>query len=163
MSFMSPVDFPNSPRTRYVPPPFMRLSAVTLPIAIALYVGGLTDASAQSRCRVMDPTGTPLNVRTTPNGHIVGTLNNGDQVTVLDRTSDRKGKAWVYVGNYENNKPIGWVFREFIACGVEQVPAIRPRSRDDAAQQNSRICFDPGAAASAGAQLQQALAAAGAP
>jgi tetratricopeptide (TPR) repeat protein len=106
--------------------------------------GGLTDASAQSRCRVMDPTGTPLNVRTTPNGYIVGTLNNGDQVTVLDRTSDRRGKAWVYVGNYENNKPIGWVFREFIACGVEQVPAIRPRSRDDAAQQNSRICFDPG-------------------
>jgi hypothetical protein len=25
----------------------------------------------------MDPTGTPLNVRTTPNGNIVGTLNNG--------------------------------------------------------------------------------------
>ena len=41
--------------------------------------------------------------------------------------------------------------------------ASRPRSREDAAQQNSRICFDAGAAASAGAQLQQALAAAGAP
>jgi Bacterial SH3 domain len=104
---------------------------------------GLIEASAQDRCRVMDPTGTPLNVRTTPNGHIVGTLNNGEQVTVLDRSSDRKGKSWVYVGNYEDSKPIGWVFREFIACGVERVPAIRPQSRDDSGQQNSRICFDP--------------------
>ena len=79
----------------------------------------------QDRCRVMDPTGTPLNVRATPNGHIVGTLNNGEQVTVLDRSSDRTGKSWVYVGNYEDSKPIGWVFLEFIACGAEHVPATK--------------------------------------
>jgi hypothetical protein len=70
----------------------------------------------QTGCRVNDPTGTPLNVRTTPNGNTVGTLNNGDLVSVLDRASDRKGKRWVYVGNNENNKPIGWVYREFITC-----------------------------------------------
>jgi hypothetical protein len=80
----------------------------------------------QTNCRVMDPTGTPLNVRTPPNGHIVGTLNNGDQVTVLDRTSGLRGKTWVYVGNYENNKPIGWVFREFIVCSGVQAGPPKP-------------------------------------
>jgi Bacterial SH3 domain/Tetratricopeptide repeat len=119
-------------------------SRMPVPLPRSRPWAGSTDAIAESHCLVQDPTGTPLNVRATPNGHIVGTLNNGDEVTVLDHTSDRRGKTWVYVGNYEDNKPIGWVFREFIACGVEQVPAIRPRSRDDAAQQNSRICFDPG-------------------
>jgi hypothetical protein len=44
---------------------------------VAMSLEGWTEASAQDRCRVMDPTGTPLNVRTTPNGNIVGTLNNG--------------------------------------------------------------------------------------
>ena len=92
----------------------------SFPLAVAICVVGLTAASAQDRCLVMDPTGTPLNVRATPNGQIVGTLNNGYQVTVLDRTSDRRGKSWVYVGNYENNKPIGWVAREFIACAGAQ-------------------------------------------
>jgi hypothetical protein len=73
----------------------------------------------------MDPTGTPLNVRATPNGHIVGTLSNGDLVSLLDRASDRSGRQWVYVGTKEN-KPIGWVYRDYIACGNE-----RPASLDD--------------------------------
>jgi Bacterial SH3 domain len=89
-------------------------------LAVAICVVGLTAASAQDRCRVMDPTGTPLNVRTTPNGHIVSTLSNGTLITILDRTSDSRGKSWVYVGNYENNKPIGWIFLEFIACASAQ-------------------------------------------
>jgi hypothetical protein len=112
-------------------------------LLLALCSAGATDAIAQSHCVVMDPTGTPLNVRTAPNSHIVGTLKNGDQVTVLDRTSDRRGKTWVYVGNYEDNKPIGWVFREFVVCGVEHIPAIRPRAGHDVAQDNSQICFGP--------------------
>jgi len=66
-------------------------------------------------CRVMDPTGTPLNVRATPNGPIVGTLNNGEQILVFRQSSDHKGE-WVYVRDYENGKPIGWAFRKFIAC-----------------------------------------------
>jgi hypothetical protein len=67
-------------------------------------------------CRVMDPTGTPLNVRATPNGPVVGMLNNGKQVIVFDPPTDRTDKSWVYVRNYEDGKPIGWVFRKFIAC-----------------------------------------------
>jgi Bacterial SH3 domain len=51
---------------------------------------------AQSVCRVNDPTPTPLNVRSSPNGSVVGTLENGMLVTVLDRTADRRGQTWVY-------------------------------------------------------------------
>jgi hypothetical protein len=40
---------------------------------------------AQSHCRVMDPTGTPLNLRTAPNGQILGNLANGIVVAVLDQ------------------------------------------------------------------------------
>jgi hypothetical protein len=74
------------------------------------------DAWAQARCRVMDPTGTPLNVRTEPNGPIVSTLENGVLVTIISQARDSRGKAWSFVGDYSDNRPIGWVFREFIAC-----------------------------------------------
>jgi hypothetical protein len=64
----------------------------------------------------MDPTGTLLNVRAEPNGPIVATLENGVLVTVLSRTTDARGKPWTYIGDYSDNRPLGWVFREFIAC-----------------------------------------------
>jgi len=72
--------------------------------------------AAQSACRVADPTGTALNVRTTPNGKIVSTLNNGTPVSLLDRTSDHSGRSWVYVGSYPSLKPIGWVYSDFLDC-----------------------------------------------
>jgi hypothetical protein len=75
-------------------------------------------------CQVSDPSGTPLNVRATPNGNKVGTLNNDDLVTILDQASDRAGKAWVYVGR-EDRSPIGWVYRDYIRCSsrsAEQPP-----------------------------------------
>ena len=37
-------------------------------------------------------------------------------VSVLDRSSDRKGQAWIYVGSYPDTKPIGWVYRDFVDC-----------------------------------------------
>ncbi|MGP0061736.1 MAG: peptide-binding protein [Beijerinckiaceae bacterium] len=84
---------------------------------VALVSGAACDnVWAQERCRVMDPTGTPLNVRTEPNGPIVATLENGVLVTVLSRSTDARGKPWAFSGNYSDNRPLGWVFREFIAC-----------------------------------------------
>lgn len=75
-----------------------------------------TSAQAQSRCRVMDPTGTPLNVRTAPMGRVVATIENGYLVSILDQTRDRQGKPWVYVARRADGEPLGWVYREFIAC-----------------------------------------------
>jgi hypothetical protein len=78
------------------------LFACTLVLSAGLICAGSIESFAQGPCEVMDPTGTPLNVRTSPNGHIVGTLQNGVQVSVLDRAVDRKKQAWVYVGYPEN-------------------------------------------------------------
>ncbi len=83
-------------------------------MAIAAALG--SNAMAQSRCRVMDPTGTPLNVRTAPNGQIVGTLHNGLLVSVVDQAVDANGRPWVYISRYDNGLALGWAFREFIAC-----------------------------------------------
>jgi hypothetical protein len=84
--------------------------------ATACILGTTQTVGAQSRCRVMDPTGTPLNVRTSPYGQIVGVVPNDLLVTVLDRATDRGGRPWVYVSQYSNDVPLGWVFREFISC-----------------------------------------------
>lgn len=85
-----------------------------------LCIGG-TKAYAQERCLVADPTGTPLNVRTAPNGRITQTLTNGLLVMIFDRTSVR-GKTWVYVGRYEDRVPIGWVYSDFLDCNVQDHP-----------------------------------------
>jgi hypothetical protein len=89
-----------------------KLLLATCSIGIAL----ASNAMAQSRCRVMDPTGTPLNVRTAPNGQIVGALHNGLLVSVVDQAVDANGRPWVYISRYDNGLALGWVFREFIAC-----------------------------------------------
>lgn len=74
-------------------------------------------AEAQSaRCRVMDPTGTPLNVRDAPNGDVVGRVRNGTLVTRLRTGHDERGRPWSYVADRASGEPLGWVYREFIAC-----------------------------------------------
>ncbi len=73
-------------------------------------------AVAQTRCTVFDPSPTPLNVRTGPYGRIIGTLENGRIVYILDRSIDRQGKPWVYVADFDTDAPIGWVYREYITC-----------------------------------------------
>ena len=80
-------------------------------------------------CRVTDPTGTPLNVRETPNGVKIGTLRNGTKVTLFEDGSDSQGSAWGLVtwgGNQLKNTRAknkaaseGWVLREYISCRVE--------------------------------------------
>jgi hypothetical protein len=64
------------------------------------------------QCRVADPE-PPLNVRTTPNGSVVGALSNDTRVVVLDYNPN---KTWAFVGRYEDRSPVGWVFTEYLDC-----------------------------------------------
>ena len=73
-------------------------------------------AQRTGRCIVSDPTGTPLNVRDSPQGRIVGTIRNGAYVRVVDSALDYKGQPWAYIVWWESGQGIGWVFREFISC-----------------------------------------------
>lgn len=85
-----------------------------------------TGALAQVQCMVTDPTGTSLNVRTKPNGPALGELQNGTTVTVLDHTSDGKGRPWVYVALAQNGRALGWVYREFVSCHNAKSSAASP-------------------------------------
>jgi hypothetical protein len=69
----------------------------------------LTASAAHAGCIVIDPTGTPLNIRSTPNGQIIGTLRNGVSVAIQGTAYDSGGRLWANIG-------IGWVFREFVSC-----------------------------------------------
>ena len=77
-------------------------------------------ASAQAQtprgaCLISDPTGTPLNVRATPGGRIIGNLYNGDYVVMRATARDAGGRPWALVGGTDGSTH-GWVFREFISC-----------------------------------------------
>jgi len=71
-------------------------------------------------CIVADPSPTPLNVRTAPNGRIVGALDNGERVYVIDRAFDGGDREWVYVGLADTRAPLGWVYRDYIVCKGER-------------------------------------------
>ncbi len=77
---------------------------------------GVQDAAAQSRCRVTDPTGTPLNVRAAPAGEIDGTVPNGELVRIVMTDRDKRGRVWALVERIRDNQSLGWVYREFISC-----------------------------------------------
>lgn len=69
-------------------------------------------------CQVTDPTGTPLNVRNSPNGRVINALRNGREVYILKTSYDSQGRTWVFVGGYYRGeyRVWGWVLREFISC-----------------------------------------------
>jgi hypothetical protein len=87
---------------------------ITLTLVLMLF----SVAKAEDVCKVTDPTGTPLNVRATPNGKIVSTLKNGTEVYIEEAASDDKGRPWAKVSatNKGKKRVLGWVLREFISC-----------------------------------------------
>ena len=114
-----------------------RMFLATLVFLGAIFFPALAQASV---CRVSDPTGTPLNVRTVPGGtKIVDTLQNGTLVTILDTKN-----KWAYIGLLPGKNeapqgdkivvPTGWVYRDYLDCTNQQTknsPAF-----------TGRICFD---------------------
>ena len=70
-------------------------------------------ALAAGACLVDDPTGTPLNVRSTPNGAILTTLSNGTRVEVLEETKIGN-KRWLFVAR--QGERLGWIFGAYVVC-----------------------------------------------
>ena len=64
-------------------------------------------------CTVVDPTGTPLNVREGPNGKILSSLKKGALVEVIEH-KDHDGKKWALVGKYA--EAWGYVFGASLKC-----------------------------------------------
>lgn len=65
-------------------------------------------------CTIVDPTGTPLNVRSSPSGKVLSNLRNGSKVEVIDHV-DRKGKRWARVSKFQE-ATYGWVFEAYLKC-----------------------------------------------
>jgi uncharacterized protein YraI len=82
-------------------------------LSAAALAASIVAAEAQ-QCVVTDPTGTPLNMRETPNGRILGTLSNGTMVT-LRGTVDVRGLRWAEIASNREGGT-AYVLREFISC-----------------------------------------------
>ncbi len=88
---------------------------IALKSAIALITALAASAAFPAeRCRVTDPTGTPLNVRDV-RMNIIGTIENGWIVIIKRYGEDARGKPWAFVETPDGDT-IGWVYREFISC-----------------------------------------------
>lgn len=93
------------------------MTAIRLGLAAALAAGlAASPAFAQNRCAVTDPTGTPLNIRETPNGEIIGRVSNGAGVRVVNTSFDERGRPWALISPRGRNHLVGWVYREFVSC-----------------------------------------------
>jgi hypothetical protein len=84
--------------------------------AAFLSVVGIAPGLAQNRCAVADPTGTPLNIRETPNGEIIGRVSNGAGIRLMNTGFDERGRPWALISPRGRSHIAGWVYREFVAC-----------------------------------------------
>lgn len=79
-------------------------------------VPGKRYVKPSENCKVADPTGTPLNIRSRPNGKILFTLRNGTGVGAENLSDDQK---WIEVfplaGHNKDRK--GWAYLDFLDCG----------------------------------------------
>jgi hypothetical protein len=94
------------------------MTALRLGFLAAAFAAGFAagPAMAQNRCAVTDPTGTPLNIRETPNGDIIGRVTNGVGVRVVNSTFDERGRPWLLIRPRGTSQVVGWVYREFVSC-----------------------------------------------
>jgi len=85
-------------------------------LLLSFWLATMATGAWAQYCTVTDPTGTPLNVRTSPNGPILGALHNGATVQILQTTVDASGRPWAFVAPQEAGKN-GWVFGAYLTCG----------------------------------------------
>ena len=78
-------------------------------------------AQPEPRCEISDYD-PPTNVRTQPNGPIVGNLTNGTEIRIVDQTRAINGSRglWDFVELHGEEsdrwEPYGWVFDPLVRC-----------------------------------------------
>lgn len=86
---------------------------VPLALALSCLATGAIACGGAPVCTVVDPTGTPLNVRAGPNGKILSTLRRGEKVEFIEH-KESAGKRWALVASYAEAS--GWVFGAYLKC-----------------------------------------------
>lgn len=77
-----------------------------------------TNTKTERVCKVIDSTGTPLNIRDTPNGKTINQLKKGKEVYVLETAKDQQNQSWVKIAGYHESKyrTWGWAIKKYINC-----------------------------------------------
>ena len=79
-----------------------------------------TDVSAKAStgtiCRTADPTGTPLNIRSAPDGKVARAIENGVQVRIVQTRQGADGHPWSLIERAGESRALGWAFRKYIDC-----------------------------------------------
>src|SRR5688572_16419258 len=91
----------------------MRRTALTACFFVALTIPVALACEGPPVCTVVDPTGTPLNVRTGPNDTIIGALKNGMKIEVIEH-QEADGQRWALVASYSS--AWGYVFADYLDC-----------------------------------------------
>jgi hypothetical protein len=95
------------------------MASTLLALAMALQSSAIDTRSGRPDnrgCDIFDSSGTPTNVRATPNGRIVRQLSNGQYVVVVRTARDRRGREWHLIQFSDTGAPLGWVFGDLLAC-----------------------------------------------
>jgi hypothetical protein len=104
-------------------------AAILVGAALAIVIAGRAmawegHARPEPHCVINDHD-PPTNVRTQPNGVIVGTLHNGDEIRIVDQTRAAAsgrwpvGSLWDFVeirGEGNGWQPYGWVYDQLVRC-----------------------------------------------
>jgi hypothetical protein len=99
--------------------PMIARFLVSIPAVLALS-GVVLACGGAPICTVADPTGTPLNIRLSPNGPIVGSAVNGSQLVFLEH-QEFDGQTWALVERFANGELAAdfegaWVYGPYLTC-----------------------------------------------
>ena len=73
----------------------------------------LRDEEGATACSINDPTGTATNIRSSPNGKIIGQVQSGRGVALISR-----GKKWSLILDESNGRMVrGYVVTKYLICG----------------------------------------------
>jgi hypothetical protein len=98
----------------------MSLRLFGLPLVLGATTGVALACGGAPVCTVADPTGTPLNIRLSPNGPVVGTAKNGTELMFVEHR-EADGKLWALVERFEEGELAAdfdgaWVFGAYLNC-----------------------------------------------
>jgi uncharacterized protein YgiM (DUF1202 family) len=91
-----------------------KLVGLFLGSCLSLNITSFSAPALAATCAVTDPTGTALNVRKSPNGKVIGSIDNDKNVRIIAVSTDKKGRAWAKIRG--DSGATGWVLREFVSC-----------------------------------------------
>ncbi|WP_426230907.1 SH3 domain-containing protein [Pararhizobium sp. DWP3-4] len=95
----------------------MLLNIIRTALVVVAVSSGDPAAALAAGCVVADPTGTPLNVRSAPQGRVFSVLRNGAAVVIVDERT-LAGKRWAKVTAPDGT--LGWVFASYLDCTMAE-------------------------------------------